>query len=214
MDWSNHVRSVMTKDQEIISAIVKLHNKGENFQVDPTYSTGRFWEGLTAPELKFDINPQVGGVVQASADNLPIDDNSIQSIMFDPPFVVRVKSEAKGIIHNRFSSLTSIKSLWEFYDCSLEEFNRILKKGGIIAFKCQDTIDGGKEYWSHYEIMKKAESLGLQCVDIFVLHHPSVMFSPNMKIQQHARKTHCYYLVFKKTEKELPEWRTMRNTSM
>lgn len=214
MDWSQHVRTVNTTDQEIIQAIIKLHNNGQDFEVDPTYSTGRFWQGLIPPALKFDINPQAEGVVAASADNLPLGEESVSSVMFDPPFVVRVRSEAKGIIHNRFSSFTSVQSLWEFYDRALEEFWRILKWGGIVAFKCQDTIDGGTEYWSHYEIMKKAESLGYRCMDIFILHNPHVLFSPNMAVQQHARKTHSYYLVFKKVKKGLPEWRIHRNSTM
>jgi tRNA G10 N-methylase Trm11 len=189
----------MSSDQEIISAIINLHNNGNAFDVDPTYSKGVFWKGLETPKYKFDINPQVDEVQQASATDLPLEDSSVNSVMFDPPFVVRVKSEAKGIIHNRFSSFTSIPSLWEFYRESLKEFYRILKPSGIVAFKCQDTIDGGKEYWSHFEIMKYAFELGYKVKDTFILYRgDNVLFSPNMKIQKHARKTHCYYLVLEK----------------
>lgn len=199
VDWSSYARTVNRNDQDIITSIIKLHNNGENFEVDPTYSKGVFWEGLTPPRLKFDINPVVEGVEKASATNLPLEAESVQSIMFDPPFVVRVKSEAKGIIHNRFSSFTSIPSLWEFYREALEEFYRILKPGGIVAFKCQDTIDGGREYWSHYMVMKFAFELGYKVKDLFILYRgDNVLFSPNMKVQQHARKTHCYYIVLEK----------------
>ncbi len=211
-DWSQHVRTVNTSDQDIIRAIIKLHNNGEDFDVDPTYSTGRFWQGLTPPALKFDITPQAEGVVQASADTLPLGNESVKSIMFDPPFVIRESGKSHtGKIANRFSAFRTVRDLWEFYDCALEEFYRILKWGGIVAFKCQDTISGGEQYMSHYEIMKKAESLKFHCKDTFILYNPNVLFSPNMANQQHARKTHSYYLVFEKRKKVLPEWRTYRN---
>jgi hypothetical protein len=215
MDWSNHIRTVHDSDQDIIKAIIKLYNNGENFDVDPTYSKGRFWEGLTPPSLKYDITPVIEGVVQASADCLPLADSCVKAIMFDPPFVIRNPERPHtGKIANRFSSFNSIKDLWEFYDRALMEFWRILKWGGIVAFKCQDTVTGGEQYMSHYEIMKKAEFLGFHCKDIFILVREQVMFSPNMAKQQHARKTHSFYLVFEKRKKELPEWRILRNLSM
>lgn len=200
VDWSLHVRTVNPTDQDIIKAIIKLFLKGKNFEVDPTYSKGVFWKGLVPPKLKYDINPKVDMVERASATELPLEDESVESIMFDPPFVVRVDSaEPNGIIHNRFSSFRSIPELWEFYYNALKEFHRVLKPKGIVAFKCQDTIDGGKEYWSHYEIMKYAFELGYKVKDIFILYRgDNVLFSPNMKMQQHARKTHCYYIVLEK----------------
>lgn len=201
IDWSSYARTVNNNDQDIIKAIIRIHNGGRNFDVDPTYSKGIFWKGLTPPELRFDINPQADGVQQASATNLPLEEGSVGSIMFDPPFVVRVDTaEPNGIIHNRFSSFRSIPELWDFYYNALREFHRILRPGGIVAFKCQDTIDGGKEYWSHFEIMKYAFELGYKVKDLFILYRgDNVLFSPNMKIQKHARKTHCYYLVLEKT---------------
>src|SRR5689334_4284685 len=102
-DWSGHARTVNTSDQDIIKAIIKLHNNGQNFDLDPTYSKGRFWKGLVPPELKFDLNPVVEGCVQASAESLPLESDSLQSIMFDPPFVLRETSKPHtGKIANRF----------------------------------------------------------------------------------------------------------------
>lgn len=199
-DWSGHFRTVMHSDQEIIKAIIQLHNNGENFDLDPTYSKGVFWKGLTPPKLKFDLFPQTEDTVQASANSLPLESESISSIMFDPPFVVRdVSKPHTGIIANRFWAFRTVKDLWNFYDKSLEEFHRILKKGGIVAFKCQDLVTSGKQWMSHFEIMKYAENRGYHLKDLFILYRgDSVMFSPNMKVQKHARKTHCYFLVLEK----------------
>lgn len=199
-DWSGHFRTVMHTDQDIIQAITQLHNNGEEFELDPTYSKGVFWKGLTPPKLKFDLFPQAGNTVKASADELPLKSSSIKSIMFDPPFVVRdVSKPHTGIIANRFWAFKTVRNLWEFYDRALAEFHRILKKKGIVAFKCQDLVTGGKQWISHFEIMKSAEKHGFHIKDIFILYRgDNVMFSPNMKKQKHARKTHCYYIVLEK----------------
>lgn len=199
-DWSGHVRSVMTADKDIISAIIKLHNHGQDFDLDPTYSKGVFWKGLNSPKLKFDLFPQTEDTVQASADKLPLESESIGSIMFDPPFVVRdVSKPHTGIIANRFWAFKTVPQLWDFYDRALAEFHRVLKKGGIVAFKCQDLVTSGKQWISHFEIMKYAEKHNYHIKDIFILYRGDhVLFSPNMKVQKHARKTHCYFIVLEK----------------
>lgn len=200
-DWSNHVRSSSTDEKYIIESIIRLHNSGNPFDVDPCYSIGRFWKGLPQPKYKFDINPQTDGVVQTSADKLPLENDSVSSVMFDPPFLARAHNkngELSGKIAMRFSSFKSIPELWGFYYSALREFNRILKTGGIVAFKCQDLCNSGRQWFSHYEIMKYAEQIGYYFQDLFVLSGRNPMFSPNMKNQKNARKNHCYFLVLRK----------------
>ncbi len=198
--WDELALSLTYNEKDIIRWIMLLHNGGKPFDIDPTYSTGRFWTDIPGPRLKFDINPQAEGVIEADARAIPLPDSSVKSIMFDPPFIVAMptgKGE-QGIISSRFGYFKNIPELWKFYKDAMKEFKRILQPNGILCFKCQDTIDSGKQYMSHFEIMKYAEELGYYCKDLFVLGRANVLWSPNMKNQQHARKNHCYFLVFTK----------------
>ena len=197
--WDEKVMSLSFNEADIIRWIMALHNEGKPFEVDPTYSTGRFWEGIPGPKYKFDINPQVEGVIEADARHLPLPDKSISSIMFDPPFIVGSHNERfkEGIIKKRFGYYKTMKDLHNFYREALLEFRRLFKKEGLLVFKCQDTIDSGRQYMSHFEIMKYAERIGFYCKDLFILGRTNVIFSPNMANQQHARKNHCYFIVFK-----------------
>ena len=43
-----------------------------------------------------------------------------------------------------------------------------------------------------------AQEIGYYVKDLFILQATSVLFSPNMANQQHARKTHSYFLVLQK----------------
>lgn len=98
----------------------------------------------------------------------------------------------------RFGTFRNINSLWEFYYKSLEEFYRILKKGGTLVFKCQDTVDSGKNRLSHVYIINSAENIGFYTKDLYILLAKSRLIRSGMKSQIHARKFHSYFLVFEK----------------
>lgn len=197
------IKSISFDEGEIIRSIQELHCPNW-FEVDPCYSVGRFYEdfGIPKPKYKFDINPQAKGVQQASAESLPFMDASVNSIMFDPPFLAGENSEGEntGIICSRFSQFKSIPELWEWYYESLKEFKRILKPNGILVFKNQDTVSSAKQYFSHCQIMNMAVELGFYPKDLFILLAKVRVIGGNHKQQQHARKFHCYYWVFENKE--------------
>ena len=184
--------------QEIIKNIIKLYVP-QGIEVDPTYSKGVFYKNMpeNEPLEKFDLFPQTDDTLQANANNLPHLDEQITSIMFDPPFIVgHTKDKPTGIIGERFHSFGYIAELWNWYDDCLKEFYRILSKGGVLIFKCQDTVSSGKQYLSHVHIINEAEKLGFVCEDIFVLLAKTRIIGHNHSIQKHARKFHSYFLVF------------------
>ncbi len=197
----NIIKSISYSQEEILNWILQLYCPN-GFDLDPTYSKGVFYKNIQEPRLKFDLKPQIEGVQQANCTNLPIETRSLKSIVFDPPFVAAIpKKEATGIIIKRFGYYRNIQTeLWNMYYKALEEFYRILKFDGILVFKCQDTIDNGKQYFSHVEIINVAIKLGFYPKDLFVLLAKSRLMSPNMRMQQHARKFHSYFLIFKKIE--------------
>ena len=193
------IKSVSYDQDEIIRWIIKLYCP-DGIHLDPTYSKGNFYKNISPPELKFDINPCIEGVKQANCCNLPIENSSMRSIMFDPPFVAAIpKGEAQGIITKRFSFYRNIQhEMWDMYCSALSEFVRILRPGGTLIIKCQDTIDSSKQYFSHIEIHNMAVKLGLYAKDLFILVAKNRIIGKTHRNQQHARKYHSYFLVFKK----------------
>lgn len=200
--WSrNEVITTVDTDQvRILRNIMNLHNGGQPFECDVTYSKGIFYKTLTPPALKFDVEPQIDGVQQADARTLPLGDESIGSIVFDPPFKAST-STVKGIIEQRFTAFPSMFHLWSFYEDALVEFMRVLKPRGIVVFKCQDGVSSGVNHMSHYHVEKSAETAGFATIDLFILQARSIIWSPNMANQKHARKAHSFIYVFQK-----PRW--------
>lgn len=195
------IKSVSESQGEILNNIIALYCP-EGFEVDPTYSKGNFYNDVPEPKYKLDLSPQGEGVKEADSRQLPFSASSVGSIIFDPPFVGGSRKDGKpGIIKERFGYYKNVPILWHFYRDSLNEFHRILKPEGILVFKCQDTIENSRQYLSHIEIINYAYSIGFYPLDLFILVAKNRLMSPNQAIQQHARKYHSYFIVFKKSKR-------------
>lgn len=189
------IKSISFDQNEIIQNIIDLYEPN-GIECDPTYSKGNFYKTIAKPALKFDLLPQSEDVVQADCRNLPLASESVNSIMFDPPFICGSGPSVPGIIRGRFGFLRNAPLLWEMYKDSLTEFYRILAPSGVLIFKCQDTIDSGKQYLSHVKIITEAAKLGFYPKDLFVLLAKNRLVSPGQRVQQHCREFHSYFLVF------------------
>lgn len=203
------IKSVSYDEQEIIQWILQLHCKTQ-IELDPTYSKGNFYKGnFDQPIYKFDLYPQVDGVIEANAENLPLENESINTIMFDPPFLATkgkslIIDNGSNKINKRFGVYPTEKELHQFYLNALSEFYRILKNNGILIFKCQDKVSSGKQYFSHKFIMDEAEKIGYYCKDMFILLAKNRLVAEwQLKNQKNARKFHSYFLVFEKSNKRI-----------
>ena len=193
----NLIKSVYDSQDEILKGIIQLYCPG-GFTLDPTYSTGVFYKNIQPPLLKFDLNPQVEGVQQANCTELPLGTNSVSSIVFDPPFMFGTHGQTKNnIMNKRFTMFDSYPELCIMYQDSLKEFNRILKRKGILVFKCQDYTDS-KTTMTHCLVYQWAVELGFYAKDLFILvSSRGRIYNPKL-IQRHARKFHSYLWIFEK----------------
>lgn len=191
------IKSVYDNQKELMKAISDLYI-GEGFQLDPTYNKGTIHKGLMDPAIKSDLDPQYN-VAPADSRALLIKDNSIRSIMFDPPFLAG--GGKFGIMNQRYSCYKTVKDLFEFYVDSLKEFYRVLQHKGLLVFKCQDLCNGSTQTFSHCEIYQAALSQGFYSRDLFILVSKNRATPHNMKKQVHARKFHSYFWVFEKCNK-------------
>lgn len=205
------IMSISFSQTEIINNILKLHVKNHIIDCDCTYSLGKFYDstGIHKPKYKFDINPQLPEVIQADSRNLPLEDNSIECMMFDPPFLATTGKSLKSnsnnnAINRRFGVYDSEQELHKFYKDSLKEAYRVLNPDGILIFKCQDKISGGKQYMSHCFIYNEAINIGFYCKDLFILLAKSRLVANwQLQNQQNARKFHSYFYVFEKSDKKI-----------
>lgn len=205
------IKSISYDQTEIIKNILMLHVPQGYIDCDPTYSKGNFYKksGIEEPKYKFDIEPQTPNVVQSNAENLPLENKSINCIMFDPPFLAtRGKSlkidDKSNLINKRFGVYPTEKALHKFYINAMYEFYRVLKDKGILIFKCQDKVSSGKQYISHVFICNMAVEIGYYPKDLFILLAKNrIVADWQLKNQKNARKFHSYFWVFEKSDKKI-----------
>ena len=108
---SNIIRNTSYNQKEILKNIMTLYNNDEPFECDITASTLKFYEenktdnfSIPTPKYLFDVYPQSDNVKQiVPFQKLPLEDNSIGSIVFDPPFVISPKT-CKSVMENKEKS--------------------------------------------------------------------------------------------------------------
>lgn len=195
------IKSISFNQDEIIESILQLHSINGKIDLDATYSIGNFYKKtIQKPEHKFDIEPQCEGVLPSDARQLPLEDNSVYTLMFDPPFLVDKGDYSNSKIKSRFGVFLTYRELWKFYNDALKEFYRILRPKGIVIFKCQDFVTGGKQHFSHVVIMNIAVHLGYYPKDLFTYLVKNRMYQEKDLVgQRHARKYHSYFWVFEKS---------------
>lgn len=185
-------------DREILIAMSDIHLKGQWYEADITYSKGAFYKDLPKPVLRSDMQPLLQDVIQADSRYLHhMEDDSISSIIFDPPFLFRNrKAENFDKLSARFSYFPSFDALTSMYGDTLCETMQKLKRGGYLFMKCQDMTDG-RFYCTHNYVINMAVRQGFELKDIFIKVSRTKL-QADAKQQNCAAKIHSYWLVLKK----------------
>lgn len=198
------IKSVYENQIDILKSIMTLCNI-ERFDVDVTYGNGMFYKEIEKPVNCFDIDPSLVDT-PASSDNLPLIDKSVSSLMFDPPFLTYVRAAREGngnmIMAKRFGGYWKYDELESHYKGTLKEAARVLKKKGIMVFKCQDIIHNHKMHCTHVNVINWAAGY-FRLKDLFILPAKTRMAIPQQagtkkKVQKHARIFHSYFLVLER----------------
>ncbi len=199
------IKSIQNSDRDVLMAIKELYWI-EKFDLDPCYSVWKFYEDIERPRIKMDKTPKEYNdklfneqIIQNDImDWIPLDDNSIWSIVFDPPFMFwKHWKTDENIMAKRFSMFDKWNDLENMYKKSLSEFYRILKKWGIVAFKCQDYTDS-KTTLTHCYVHNRALEQWFKIEDLFIMIFKWWRIRNSNLIQRHSRKYHSYWLILRK----------------
>jgi hypothetical protein len=176
--------------------------------LDPTHGQGNWWT-LWRPEklTVHDLDPGKGDGVDYRA--LPEPDGTFDSVAFDPPYVSIGGRTTSSIpeFHDRYGMAHAPKgarALFEYNAAGFAECVRVLKRGGLIVYKCQDYIESGKyQAVTRWVANYAVEVLGLEEVDRLervagVRPQPTKNLDGSPRRQVHARRNLSTMLVFRK----------------
>ena len=211
------IKNISFNQKEILHNIMQLHNSGNPYEADMTASSLGFYKNkkndsyiIPEPKILLDVFPQREDIIKIEPYKpLPLEDNSIDSMVCDLPFVVAPHKspsvvnpkDGSNVIFNRFHSFYPASDMLAQYKFWIEEIYRVLKPNGIYVFKTQSTISGGHNYHTSEWSWLCAINCGFYVLDKFILNAKVRLISGKVKTQKHARRFTSDFWVFKKDEK-------------
>lgn len=189
------IRSIGYDQQEIINNILKLYNDSQPIDFDPCYNLGMFYKDnkVIPPCVKSDIKPLLPGVEKLDVQCLPFEDK-FNCIIFDPPFLAGGGSRSR--MAERYGSFKSVSDLYIFFNKAFFSLQRALKNKGLLIVKCQDFVNGRRNYMMINYVLNLAKDFNFKVLDLFILL--SKTRPTRIEKQQHARKYHSYFVVLRK----------------
>jgi SAM-dependent methyltransferase len=174
--------------------------------LDATINTGRFWVGSARKVIGLDINPKFHPQVAADNRRLPFKDRCFDVVVYDPPHIPNQGRDRSKDFNTRFglvlkSSAENGYNFTHLYPPFVRESYRVLRSKGLLLCKIADYIHNHRYQWAHVEVMRAAVDAGFCACDCIVKIRKGPIMDPKWKLAHHARRQHCYWLVFRKSNK-------------
>jgi DNA modification methylase len=171
---------------------------------DVTYGKGVFWKNIPPKRYNLKASDLNNGV---DCRQLPYDTESIDCVVFDPPYMHTPGGTAhKG--HQNYEQYYQNnqtqnekkyhEAVLDLYFSGSKEAFRVLKNKGILIIKCQDEVCANKQRLTHVEIINELLKMNFLIEDLFVVLRNGRPGVSRVIRQKHARKNHSYFLVFRK----------------
>lgn len=204
----------------VFKEILDLHVPVGSTIADVTWGKGAFWKFIQQEKYKV-----LGSDLQTGVDcrDLPYEDESIDAVVLDPPYMEGLFRQASGEMagggsHGAFRERYSdgkptarVDGEPKWHDAVLDlyykagnEAKRVLRNYGVFIVKCQDEVSANRQRLTHVELINKFDS-DFYCKDLFVVTRTNRPGVVRVKKQEHARKNHSYFLVFIKRNPQFPK---------
>jgi hypothetical protein len=210
------VSSHMGDNAPVFADILRLHVPEGSVVADVTWGKGAFWRHVPDGAYKvFGTDIQTGVDCRA----LPYDSDTIDAVVLDPPYMEGLfrrpgTAMAGAGTHAPFRSSYSDsqaqedgpkyhEAVLDLYLRAADEAWRALRNFGILIVKCQDEVSANRQRLTHVELIN-AWAERFYCKDLFVVTRRNKPGVSRMIRQEHARKSHSYFLVLIKRDPAHP----------
>lgn len=174
--------------------------------LDATANRGRFWNGSARKIITLDIDPRYQPHVVADNRQMPFKDRCFDVVVYDPPHVPNQGKDRRKDFNTRFglvlkSPAVNGYNFTHLYPAFVREAYRVLRPEGILLCKIADYTHGHRFQWAHVELLRIAVAVGFCACDCIVKVRKGPITDPRWKKAHHARRHHCYWMVFRRSTK-------------
>jgi SAM-dependent methyltransferase len=174
--------------------------------LDATVNGGRFWRGSQRAVIGLDINPHYHPDVVGDNLSMPFRDEVFDVVVYDPPHIPNQGKDRSKDFNTRFglvlkSSAEHGYNFSHLYLPFVREAYRLLRAEGILLCKITDYVHNHRLQWAHVDLIQASTATGFCPCDCIVKVRKGPIVDPKWQVAHHARRHHCYWLVFRKSEK-------------
>lgn len=209
---SNYNSVLYGKDWQALEILISLHNNIENpIILDVTYNTGKMWKKCKfKPIITMDIDPAYNTNIVGDFRDIPLEDNSVNIIIFDPPHLPTVAaSQGSSKIYEKIYGITNNEkarsgdNVNNLFLPFLIEAKRVLNNNGIILAKIADITHNHRYQWQHIHFINMVNAVNMTPCDLLIKSDPAAgnLKSSKWKNIKHLRKNHCYWIVVRNSTK-------------
>jgi SAM-dependent methyltransferase len=194
-------------DSELLEKMLEFYPRDRPRKIlDATVNGGRFWRGSKRPVTGMDIDPRHKPDVVGDNTAMPFSDGSFDVVVYDPPHIPNQGKDNEKDFNDRFglvvrSPKENHYNLSHTFRPFLAEAHRVLIPEGILLAKITDYVHHHRYQWAHIELLKAASAIGFVPCDCIIKIRKGPIIDPKWKVAHHSRRQHCYWLVFRKSNK-------------
>jgi hypothetical protein len=194
-------------DGELIERMLEFYPRRRPRRIlDATVNRGRFWPGERHRVIGLDINPRFRPDVVADNRRMPFVNRCFDVVVYDPPHIPNRGRDRAKDFSTRFglvlkSSRENGYNFTHLYPSFVKEAYRVLSYDGLLLCKIADYVHNHRYQWAHLELLRAAAEAGFRPCDCIVKIRKGPIVDPKWKTAHHARRQHCYWLVFRKSAK-------------
>ena len=194
-------------DAELLELMLDFYPRSKPRKIlDATVNSGRFWRDSTRPVTGLDIDPRHKPDMVGDNRDMPFGDNCFDVVVYDPPHIPNQGKDKSKDFNTRFglvlpASAAQGYNFTHLYPPFAKEAHRVLRPEGVLFCKIADYVHGHRFQWAHIALIEAATAVGFTACDCIVKLRTGPIIDPKWKNAHHARRQHCYWIIFRKSKK-------------